>query len=162
MRESGYSPIAPWLVNEKLRLLREALPDDRQLAYIHRIDNVLFLHGGLTDSFVRAYIPEEAYSQIDTVIERINGFGCTELWQDDSPIWWRPQHDGGAMYLSDRLLQVIGHTPVPEIRRSGSMLSCDVFSTYPDRTPFGSQRFPIINTVTWEWVELDSGAPFSR
>ena len=28
-------------------MLRESLPDERQLAYLHRIDNVLFSHGGL-------------------------------------------------------------------------------------------------------------------
>ena len=46
-RETGYSKIAPWTVCEKLRILRESLPDERQLAYLHRIDNVLFSHGGL-------------------------------------------------------------------------------------------------------------------
>ena len=52
-RETGYSKIAPWTVCEKLRILRESLPDERQLAYLHRIDNVLFSHGGLADAFVR-------------------------------------------------------------------------------------------------------------
>ena len=36
-RETGYSKIAPWTVCEKLRVLRESLPDERQLAYLHRI-----------------------------------------------------------------------------------------------------------------------------
>ena len=158
MRESGYSPIAPRLVNEKLRLLREALPDDRQLAYIHRIDNVLFLHGGLLDSFVRAYVPDEVHDEVDLVVARINSFGCTELWQDCSPIWCRPQYDGGEMYLPDKLLQVVGHTPVPKISLTGSLLSCDVFSTYRDRTPIGTQQFLILDTVTREWT---GGEPFS-
>ena len=51
-RENGYSEIASWTVCEKLENLREALPDARQIAYLHRIDNVLFSHGGLTDEFV--------------------------------------------------------------------------------------------------------------
>ena len=46
-RETGYSKVAPWLVCEKLRILRETLPDEGQLAYLHRVDNVLFSHGGL-------------------------------------------------------------------------------------------------------------------
>ena len=33
-RETGYSKIAPWTVCEKLRILRESLPDERQLAYL--------------------------------------------------------------------------------------------------------------------------------
>ena len=56
-RETGYSKIAPWTVCEKLRILRELLPNERQLAYLHRIDNVLFSHGGLADAFVRRYVP---------------------------------------------------------------------------------------------------------
>jgi len=47
-RETGYSKIAPRLVCEKLQALRDTLSDERQLAYLHRIDNVLFSHGGLT------------------------------------------------------------------------------------------------------------------
>ena len=91
-RETGYSKIAPWTVCEKLRILRESLPDERQLAYLHRIDNVLFSHGGLTDAFVRRYVPSGKYNDIDTVIDITNGFGCGEMWQDASPIWYRPQY----------------------------------------------------------------------
>ena len=60
-RETGYSKIAPWTVCEKLRILRESLPDERQLAYLHRIDNVLFSHGGLADAFVRRYYKGRLY-----------------------------------------------------------------------------------------------------
>ena len=43
------------VVNEKLRKLIYSLPGPSNIAYIHRIDNVLFLHGGLSDRFVRMY-----------------------------------------------------------------------------------------------------------
>lgn len=52
MRESGYSPLAADLVCRKLYQLEMALPDRSQLAFIHRIDNLLFMHGGLTKYFV--------------------------------------------------------------------------------------------------------------
>ena len=109
-RETGYSKIAPWTVCEKLRKLQEALPDEKQLAFLHRIDNVLFCHGGLTDEFVRHYVPAKYYNNIDAVIETINGFGAGELWQDASPLWYRPQYYGGKMYKPRKLLQVVGHT----------------------------------------------------
>ena len=59
-RETGYSKIAPWTVCEKLRVLREALPDERQLAFLHRIDNVLFCHGGLADEYVLEFFQDVA------------------------------------------------------------------------------------------------------
>ena len=58
-KESGYSPIAPRVVCEKLEELRKALPDEGQMAYLQRADNVLFSHGGLADAFVRKYVPSK-------------------------------------------------------------------------------------------------------
>ena len=78
-RETGYSKIAPWTVCEKLRKLQEALSDEKQLTFLHRIDNVLFCHGGLTDKFVRQYVPAKYYNNVDAVIGTINGFGAGEL-----------------------------------------------------------------------------------
>ncbi len=149
-RETGYSKIAPWTVCEKLRILRESLPDEGQLAYLHRIDNVLFSHGGLADEFVRQYIPEEDCDDTDKVLERINGFGYEEMWQDLSPIWYRPRYYEGKMYKSGELLQVVGHTPVEGIVREGNLISCDVFSTYSSGEPIGTQEFPLIDTETWD------------
>ena len=68
----------------------------------------------------------------------------------DCRIWYRPQYHAGRMYKSRELLQVVGHTPVEAIVKSGSLISCDVFSTYRDGTPIGTQEFLIIDTVTWD------------
>ena len=153
-RETGYSKIAPRMVCEKLRVLREALPDERQLAYLHRIDNVVFSHGGLSDAFVHRYVPTRHGGNIDAVVETINGFGCDEMWQDASPIWYRPQYYGGELYKSDTLLRVVGHTPVEKITREGNLISCDVFSTDRDRKPIGTQEYLMIDTLTWVHQEI--------
>ena len=150
-RETGYSMVAPRLVCDKLRALRQALPDERQLAYLHRIDNVLFSHGGLADFFVRQYVPQKYYNDIDMVLQTINGFGCEELWQDASPIWYRPQYYKGRLYKPRKLLQVVGHTPVETIAQKGNMISCDVFSTQQDGKPIGTQEFLVINTADWSF-----------
>ena len=157
-RETGYSKIAPWTVCEKLRVLRESLPrdasgvpDERQLAYLHRIDNVLFSHGGLADAFVRRYVPSRYYNDVDAVVSEINGFGCTEMWQDLSPIWYRPQYYEGRLYKPRKMLQVVGHTPMDKITRKGNLISCDVFSTDSNRNPIGTQEFPVVDTITWEY-----------
>ena len=98
-----------------------------------------FSHGGLAEAFVRRYVPSEQHDNADAVISTINGFGLGEMWGDLSPIWYRPQYHAGRMYKSRELLQVVGHTPVEAIVKIGSLISCDVFSTYRDGTPIGTQ-----------------------
>ena len=150
-RETGYSRIAARTVSEKLRVLQEILPDAGQIAFIHRIDNVLFLHGGLPDFFVREYIKASYYHDIDKVIETINTFDWQQLWHEDSPIWYRPQIYKGRMYKPRKLLQVVGHTPVKKIYREKNVVSCDVFSTDEEGKAIGTQEFPLIDTVTWKF-----------
>ena len=156
-RETGYSKIAPYTVCEKLRVLRETLPDEQQLAFIHRIDNVLFMHGGLTDDFVQQYVAEETssgYDDIDHIIRTINGFGYSEMWNDDSPLWLRPQYSTALLYKPDKYLQIVGHTPVKYIEQTENLISCDVFCFDQSGTPYGEQKYLIIDTETWNWSKL--------
>ena len=55
------------------------------------------------------------------------------------------------MYREKDLLQIVGHTPVMEIERTGSVFSCDLFSTYRNGDPIGTQEFILIDTETWEY-----------
>ena len=148
--ESGYSYMASWTVKKKIKELKEALADPSRLAYIHRIDNVLFSHGGLAYEFVRNYIPGRFHDDIDHVIWTINNFGRMEMWQDLSPIWYRPQEYKGKMFKAKEHLQVVGHTPVEKIQKDRNVISCDVFSTYRDGTPIGAPQFLVIDTKTGE------------
>lgn len=150
MRESGYSPIAAYTVNEKLEKLKRSLPDVEQIGFIHRVENVLFMHGGLTERFVREFVSSKYYNDVNKVVETINGFSYPELWNDLSPLWYRPQYNDLRMYKPRKLLQVVGHTPVSKISRKGNLISCDVFSTDWERKPTGSQEFLLIDTATWE------------
>ena len=148
-KESGYSPIAPLVVCEKLEELRKALPDEGQMAYLQRADNVLFSHGGLADAFVRKYVPSKQYNDVDAVLETVNGFERWSMWQDMSPIWLRPQYSHEKMYKPRKLLQVVGHTPVRSIERIGNLISCDTFSTYSNGERFGNWAFTVVDTKTW-------------
>ena len=150
-RESGYSPMAAWTVQEKLLELRRALPVGHEIKYIQKIDNVLFCHGGVLDYFVKGTVPSSAYHDVDEVVSRINEFHHDFMWNDISPIWFRPQFSAGEMYKSSEILQVVGHTPVDTIYRKGNVISCDVFSTYRDGRPIGTGEFPVIDTETWEF-----------
>ncbi len=149
--ESGFSSMAIPVVNEKLSALRRALPDKSQMAYIHRIDDVLFLHGGLTHAFVKYYASDVEYDDTDAVIEKINCLGRDEMWDDASPLWLRPQFYYEKMYKEACILQVVGHTPVEEIDRIGNVISCDLFSTYRTGDPIGTQEFLLIDTATWDY-----------
>lgn len=149
--ESGFSSLAIPVVNMKLNELRAALPDKSQLKYIHRIDDVLFLHGGLTRAFVKYYVSDTDYDDVDEIVDNVNSLGMREMWDDASPIWFRPQFYFEKMYKEDELLQVVGHTPVEQIDRLGNVLSCDLFSTYRTGDPIGTEEFLLIDTKTWEY-----------
>lgn len=149
--ESGFSSVAIPVVQKKLSELRRELPDRSQMAYIHRIDDVLFLHGGLTHAFVKYYANDVDYDDTDAVIEKINLLGRNEMSDDASPLWFRPQFYNEKMYKEEDLLQVVGHTPIMQIDRLGNMLSCDLFSTYSTGDPIGTQEYLLIDTVTWEY-----------
>lgn len=149
--ESGFSSIAMPVAGEKFSALKREMPDESSMKYIHRIDNVLFLHGGLTHAFVKYYVPDADYDDADAVLAEINALGAEEMWDDASPIWFRPQFSEERMYKENELLQVVGHTPVMQIDRNGSVLSCDLFSTYRNGKAIGTQEFLLIDTETLEY-----------
>lgn len=152
--ETGFSPYAISIVNTKLNRLKSVLPSMDQIAYIHRIDNALFLHGGLTLEFVDSYVPEDRRSDIDKMIRSINRLGREIMWNDHSPIWFRPQYSDAAMFGEDEFIQVVGHTPVKAVFRERNVISCDVFSTNKGKTPLGSCEFAIIDTVTGDFTSI--------
>ena len=151
-RESGYSPVAARIVPEKIEELKSVLPQGNEIRYIQKIDNVLFCHGGLLDYFVKNTVPVSQYSDVDEVIRRINGLSRELMWNDLSPIWHRPQYTAGRMYSQEKVLQVVGHTPVERIYRDGSVISCDVFSTYKNGSPIGTEEFTVVDTKTWQFA----------
>lgn len=55
------------------------------------------------------------------------------------------------MYRETDLLQIVGHTPVDEIDRTGNVVTCDLFSTTRTGGPIGTEEFLLIDTVTWEY-----------
>ena len=146
-------------VQKKLQLLCEALPDENNLAILHRIDDVIFCHGGLSASFVRQYVSEKDYYDVDLVLERINRMNEGILWQTNSPLWFRPQYGMEDLYGTGKLLQVVGHTPVDKVKKVGSLLSCDIFHIYRAGSSAGSLNFPVLDTQTWE---LDGYADIQR
>ena len=86
--ETGYSRFAAGLCRKGIADLRDSLRDPAQFAFIHRIDKVLFMHGGLASAIVRENLPYlYLYGTIDAVISEINRFGSEKMWQEASPMW---------------------------------------------------------------------------
>lgn len=128
----------------------------------HKVDNVAFSHAGITESWMRTILLDypDQYDFGDYVEILINNYDADSalLWDQDSPIWARPQDATNMVLFSDKM-QVVGHTPMKKITLShnGKLLSTDVFSTYNNGAPYGERRFAIVDTekMTWEYAKED-------
>ena len=146
--ESGYSYYARETVVNRISDLKNSIPPENS-GFIHKIDNVVFSHAGLTENFVIKHFGS-TQTDLDSIICRINRMGEAKLWQDDSPIWVRPQYGEMRMY-PQTVLQVVGHTPVRTVLEEENLLTLDNFSTYSDGRPIGDERFIWIDTVERIW-----------
>ena len=95
-------------VQKKLMELKDAVSVDNSIKYVQRIDNVLFSHGGVSDFFARECVTSYMYNDVDSVVDAINCLGKYQMWNDDSPIWLRPQYSnkGREVYGGTSLGQV--------------------------------------------------------
>ncbi len=154
-RETGYSPIAKDTVIKRQIELYRLLDQYTPASYIKRVDNVLFMHGGLSRDFVEEHVGTgKKYDDIDYVVDSINKLTHQDMWNYFSPIWLRPQMHKNRMYKPRKILQVVGHTPVEQPVRQRNVLSCDLFSTFRDGTPIGTEQFVILDTKSWEFSAI--------
>ncbi len=152
--ETGYSPYAERTVISKLDELKDSLQDKSQIAFIHRIDNVLFMHGGLTAEYVSRLNPELLDADLDEVVEAVNSASDKYLWNDESPLWYRPQDKETEAFRKEIYTQVVGHTPVKEIYEKNGFISTDVFSTYSDGRQIGESAMISIDTETRKYEKV--------
>lgn len=151
VRESGHSQVAEPFV---LPLI-EKLPQQ----VMHMVDNVIFTHAGLTMDWVDRRLRKVGYREgvmpaEENLISIVNHSSPTELWQENSPIWARPQTDDYEMW-QPAMLQVVGHTPARTITEDNNVLSTDTHSTYSNGAPIGDQSFAIVDTEkgTWKYAK---------
>ena len=153
--ETGYSPYAERTVMRKLEELEESLQDSSRINIMHRIDNVLFSHGGLTAEFVKRLNEDLLEADIDEVIAVVNDASHDYLWNDDSPLWLRPQYEDRETFRADIYKQVVGHTPVEKIYEKNGIISTDVFSTYRDGIQIGESAMIVIDSETGEYEKIE-------
>ena len=123
---------------ERIELIRKYLPNTKVITMYARTDNIASKSDEDLKRLQKAGV-DDLYIGVECglndVLENLNkGYSAD---------------DGGELYQSDTLLQVVGHTPVEKITREGNLISCDVFSTDRDRKPIGTQEYLIIDTLTW-------------
>ena len=152
--ESGYSPYAERTVITKLEELKSSLRDTAQINIMHRIDNVLFSHGGLSAEYVKWLGEDLPDADIDDVIAAINAASHDCLWNNESPLWLRPQYMDRETFRADVYKQVVGHTPVEKIFEKDGIISTDVFSTYRDGTQIGESAMIVIDSETGEYEKV--------
>ena len=148
--ESGYSVQARLTAVDGITKLERILED--RYKFVHRIDNVLFSHAGVTETFVLHSCGYHV-KEIDDILAKINRMGKQELWRDSSPIWARPQADFYRMFRDDLFYQVVGHTHVEEPLDACGVLTLDLFSTYSNGNPYGNQKLYIVDTMTRKFEE---------
>lgn len=148
---SGYSGYMHEVVIDGMTKIYKALPKE-QVAFVFRFDNVLFSHAGLTESFVRKHFARDMDADFDYMIKYINSMRSTDMWNDDSPIWARPQkeYDNKLIYPPD-MLQIVGHSPVKKVTQEGNLLSVDTASTRSNGKPIGNKEFIWVDTVRKEY-----------
>ena len=110
----------------KLEELENSLKTPAQINMMHRIDNVLFSHGGITADFLKWLDEDLLDADIDDVIAAVNDAPYDYLWNDESPLWFRPQYETREIFRADIYKQVAGHTPVEKIFEKDGIISTDV------------------------------------
>ncbi|MBQ8947372.1 MAG: metallophosphoesterase [Lachnospiraceae bacterium] len=162
--ETGYSAYAEATVRSKLKELEKTLPGPAQIAFVHRIEKVIFSHGGITTDFVRWIDGSQSIDLmecgIEDVITAINAVSVEYLWNDISPLWTRPQYGSLEIFRNDEFMQVVGHTPVERVFEKDGVISTDVFSTYRDGRQIGESCMIVIDTETGDYEKhMVNGAP---
>ena len=153
--ETGYSPYAERTVMSKLEELENRLKSPVQINIMHRIDNVLFSHGGLTADFLRWLNKDLLDADIEEVIAAVNDAPHNYLWNDESPLWFRPQYETREIFRADIYKQVVGHTPVERIFEKDGIISTDVFSTYRDGRQIGESAMMVIDSETGKYEKIE-------
>ena len=157
VRESGHSRFQETIMNECIKKFEEI---GIKQNIINKVDNVLFSHAGVNKDWVKRHIKRG--QTFDKFIDWINsgpgeGFKYIYLWEDDSPIWWRPQteYGGEPKEAYGNFMQVVGHSPMKYIRKEGNILSCDTFSTYKNGCPYGDQCFAVVDSESKAWAVVE-------
>lgn len=147
---SGHNPDATQIVTDGLKKINDN-SGFFNIMVATRIDGVLFSHAGISDSY--SYIPVletdiEPWRGWDYVTDRINNTRYTELWNPQSPIWYRPNYIFLPLNYGN-CLQIAGHTASKYPYFFHNLVLVDTF--YPGCANY----FCAVDTETYEITYID-------
>ena len=159
LTESGFSWHMAEYLTDRMQELKECLGEKAQI--IHKVDNWIFSHAGLTNSFIKRI--QAKGKSIEEIIDITNkkfyksNNVLNYLWKYNSPIWYRFQYPNMTMdmYSENDCFQCVGHSPTELPLKIGNALSVDTFSTRSNGEVIGNAKFVIIDakTNTWEYAK---------
>lgn len=155
---SGHSLLARDTVSRGMAKLIDFSTPERVPRIMFRDTKVLFSHAGISLNFLP---PELRNRPISDVMTWVNSAEARLLWQDESPLWWRPLDEGGSgitnAYRTEHIFQATGHTPVefPIVDGDSGIMLFDTWSTCSDGSQFGNKTLCVIDT---EAPSLDTTA----
>lgn len=152
LRCSGFNERLKHRVKHLLGGLLDQVGDRMRVAHV--VDSVIFSHAGLSSAFVHRVRSKLHRSRmtLDDVAAFTNEASPVFLWEDDSPVWFRPR---GLDDAPKDALQIAGHTPVDDVTAAGRLVLCDTFSTHPDGTPAGCGSLAFCDTETHAFGRVD-------
>ena len=109
----------------------------------------------LTADFLRWLNKDLLDADIEEVIAAVNDAPHNYLWNDESPLWFRPQYETREIFRADIYKQVVGHTPVERIFEKDGIISTDVFSTYRDGRQIGESAMMVIDSETGKYEKIE-------
>ena len=130
-----------------------SFPDTYQDAPFHDTNWQLVRYKG---NNIMKWLNEDLLNaDIDDVVAAVNDASHDSLWNDESPLWLRPQNKDRETFRADIYKQVVGHTPVERIFEKDGIISTDVFSTYRDGTQIGESAMIVIDSETGEYEKME-------
>jgi hypothetical protein len=116
----------------------------------HKVHNILITHAGISTDYyfqnidplikmINSHLYTEDFPSTSTCLAHyLNTRKLRDLWEDNSPLWYRPKPDD-LPYKS--IVQVVGHTPPAWIEKSvGKLENFYVIDPY-SKEGFGGDRF---------------------
>lgn len=125
------------------------------ISLVYREGLVLFSHAGIAKGTHAHYTQQKVEEDFEPWLN--SQFSNTNfLWQNDSPIWHRPHNNYHKNTFDPSILQVVGHTPVMEIKHAPeeNVLYTDTWSTDSYRRPIGNQKVVAVDTNNQTWEEF--------
>lgn len=152
---TGYMPDAKDIVRNAIYQLEYAL--DTHIQVVHRVDDVLFSHAGLSKSWFSMFKRRVDLNIEDSFLGFSNWGAATDTLSNNSPLWYRPHGDDRDSF-NPKFMQVVGHTPTSCIKHNAkaNVLYTDTWSTDSEGVSLGDKSIVLVDTERQSWRVINN------